>query len=106
MGKFMNNADVAFGELTGKVPDYMWNSLDVLWKGQRTWSTANLPLRLAYPLRLVLEGQPRMAVYGLDSIVNAPKSYLDYALLIDEDVLGKKFVENAWSKKIELYNKV
>jgi len=99
MGKFMNNADVTFGELTGKVPDYMWNSLDVLWKGQRTWSTANLPLRLAYPLRLVLEGQPRMAVYGLDSIVNAPKSYLDYALLIDEDVLGKKFVENAWSKK-------
>ena len=39
-----------------------------------------------------------MAAFGLDSVVNNPKSYFEYLLMLDEDVLGNKFVQNAWSK--------
>ena len=39
-----------------------------------------------------------MAAFGLDSVVNNPKSYFEYLLILDEDVVGNKFVQNAWSK--------
>lgn len=70
-----------------------------LWLFQRAWSTANLPFRLAYPIRLVIEGQPRMAAFGLDSVVNSPVDYWRYWQLLDEDVLGKQFVTKGWSQK-------
>ena len=99
LGKFFAQADVTAKEVLGKASDaYSDKIIDKVWTFQRAWSTANLPFRLAYPLRLVLEGQPRMAAYGLDSVVNNPKSYFEYLTILDEDVLGNKFVQNAWSK--------
>jgi hypothetical protein len=99
LGKFFAQADVTAKDVLGKASDaYSDKIIDKVWTFQRAWSTANLPFRLAYPLRLVLEGQPRMAAYGLDSVVNNPKSYFEYLTILDEDVLGNKFVQNAWSK--------
>ena len=99
LGKFFAQAEVTAKDVIGKASDiYSDKIVDKAWAFQRTWSTANLPFRLAYPLRLVLEGQPRMAAYGLDSVVNNPKSYFEYLTILDEDVLGNKFVRDAWSK--------
>ena len=99
LGKFFAQADVTAKDVLGKASDaYSDKIIDKVWTFQRAWSTANLPFRLAYPLRLVLEGQPRMAAFGLDSVVNNPKSYFEYLTILDEDVLGNKFVQNAWSK--------
>ena len=100
LGKVLSSKDIDSPlELTKEISD-IWadNIVDKAWTFQRWWSTANLPFRLAYPLRLVLEGQPRMAVYGLDSLVNNPVSYWNYLTVLDEDILGKKFVTDAWSK--------
>ena len=99
MGKFFNIADVGAKELLQKVDNLYGSAVGGAWYLQRAWSTANLPFRLAYPLRLVLEGQPRMAAFGLDSVVNNPKEYWNYLSVLDESVLGEKFVQNAWSKK-------
>jgi|DEB0MinimDraft_10_1074344.scaffolds.fasta_scaffold03606_3 hypothetical protein len=99
LGKFFAQADVTAKDVLGKASDaYSDKIIDKVWTFQRAWSTANLPFRFAYPLRLVLEGQPRMAAFGLDSVVNNPKSYFEYLTILDEDVLGNKFVQNAWSK--------
>lgn len=99
LGKFFAQAEVTAKDVLGKASDVFSDSIiDRAWTFQRTWSTFNLPFRLAYPLRLVLEGQPRMAAFGLDSVVNNPKSYWEYLTILDEDVLGNKFVQNAWSK--------
>ena len=99
LGQFFAGAEVGAKELTEKIGGLYSLANGGLWLFQRAWSTANLPFRLAYPIRLVIEGQPRMAAFGLDSVVNSPVDYWRYWQLLDEDVLGKQFVTKGWSQK-------
>ena len=50
---------------------------DKLWSAQMAWSTMMLPFRVAYPMRLSLEGWLRGFLYGFDGPLNAPWSFLD-----------------------------
>ncbi len=58
-----------------------------------------LPSRVAYPMRLTLEGWIRGFLYGFDSPVNAPFSYLDTLFFQKTDLLGKAFKTGGWSKR-------
>ena len=82
-----------------KVDNLYGSAVGGAWYLQRAWSTANLPFRLAYPLRLVLEGQPRIAAFGLDSVINNPRDYWNYLSVLDESVLGEKLCKTHGAKK-------
>lgn len=56
-----------------------------------------LPTRLAYPVRLTLEGLFRGYLYGMDSIGTG--AYFEYMLNVPEDILGRAFKEGGFSNR-------
>ena len=59
----------------------VWNTHDFLWSGTtRVWMPSALITRVAWPMRVTLEEQLRMAAVGLDSMFQHPLSYISWAM--------------------------
>ncbi len=99
IGRMLKEADLKVKDIDLSLPTRFTAGSDFLWKGQMAWSTAMLPSRVAYPMRLTLEGWIRGFLYGFDSPVNAPFSYLDTLFFQKTDLLGKAFKTGGWSKR-------
>jgi hypothetical protein len=63
LGKILKKANI---EELGDVPGLYWTASEFLWTTQKFWKRNQLVTRVAYPLRLVGEGQARMWLFGLD----------------------------------------
>ena len=99
IGNFLKEADLKVKNIDLSLPKAYTAASDKLWSGQMAWSTAMLPSRVAYPMRLTLEGWIRGFLYGFDSPVNAPFSYLNTLFYQKTDLLGKAFKTGGWSKR-------
>ena len=97
-GKFLKDTNLKVEDLDLSLPKQFADVSDFLWNRQMDWSTAMLPTRLAYPIRLTLEGLLRGYLYGMDSL-NNPAAYIEYLYHIDEDILGRAFKEGSWSNR-------
>ena len=111
LGKILKKANI---EELGDVPGLYWTASEFLWTTQKFWKRNQLVTRVAYPLRLVGEGQARMWLFGLDGLFNSPLTYLSYFLQLpdnlanklsklnfktfDEDVMGNKFIKGITRK--------
>ena len=99
IGRMLKEADLKVKDIDLSLPKAYTAGSDKLWSAQMAWSTAMLPSRVAYPMRLTLEGWIRGFLYGFDSPVNAPFSYLDTLFFQKTDLLGKAFKTGGWSKR-------
>ena len=66
LGKILKKANI---EELGDVPGLYWKASEFLWTTQKFWKRNQLVTRVAYPLRLVGEGQARMWLFGLDGLL-------------------------------------
>ena len=99
IGNLLKEADLKVKDIDLSLPKTYTAGSDLLWKGQMGWSTMMLPFRVAYPMRLTLEGWLRGFLYGFDSPVNAPWSYINTLFFQKTDLLGKSFKTGGWSKR-------
>ena len=97
LGKFLDEAKLTIDDLDLSVPKEFTDASDWLWSRQMDWSTAMLPTRLAYPVRLTLEGLFRGYLYGMDSLGTG--AYFEYMLNVPEDILGRAFKEGGFSNR-------
>ena len=97
LGKFLDEAKLTIDDLDIALPKEFTDVSDFLWNRQMDWSTAMLPTRLAYPVRLTLEGLFRGYLYGMDSIGTG--AYFEYMLNVPEDILGRAFKEGGFSNR-------
>jgi len=116
VGQILTKSGIAENEMFKTIPELYWSTGEFLWATQKVWTRLQLVTRIAYPLRLIAEGQPRMWLYGLDALPNNPLSYLSYFLsmpkslssklakvgfkVLDEDVMGDKFIKGLRRSKM------
>ena len=122
IGKILNKSGIAQNDMFKTVPELYWSTGEFLWSTQKVWTRMQLVTRIAYPLRLIAEGQPRMWLYGLDALPNNPLSYLSYFLsmpkslaskfakvgfkVLDEDVMGDKFIKGLRKSKMTAHEAI